>query len=205
MLQHYVDKVVVLTHQPRLDRQYLFDKAAKENGLDYIFFHALKDENPKRSFNLSQREILSIFGDTDLETILVMEDDADLRNLDLIETILSELPNDWDMLYLGANLKPYPDFIPPIRVSQHLFRIFNAFTTHAIIYTHKAVEQILDAYDGEQMYDAFLDAKMLRSLNAYVCSPFLSYQRPGRSDLWETDVDYTDTFQASENYLNSLP
>ncbi len=189
MLQHYVDKVVVLTNQPRIDRQYLFDKAAKLEGLDYIFFHALKDENPKRSFNLSQREILTIFADTDLETILVMEDDADLRNLDLIEPILSELPNDWDMLC----------------VSQHLFRIFNAFTTHAIIYTHKAVEKILDAYDNEQMYDAFLDAKMLRNLNAYVCSPFLSYQRPGRSDLWETDVDYTDTFKASENYLNSLP
>jgi hypothetical protein len=205
MIHHYVDKVVVLTHRPRIDRRYLFDKAAKENGLDYVYFYAIEDSNPKRSFNLSQRDILTIFADTDLETFLVMEDDADLRNLDLIEPILSELPNDWDMLYLGANVKPHPDFIPPIRVSQHLFRIFNAFTTHAIIYTHKAVEQILDAYDGEQMYDAFLDAKMLRNLNAYVCSPFLSYQRPGMSDLWERTVDYTDTFQASENYLNNLP
>ena len=205
MLHHYVDKVVVLSHKSRIDRRYLFEKDARPRGFRFDYFYAIDHDNPKRSFNLSQREILTIFADTDLETILIMEDDADLRNLDLIEPILSELPNDWDMLYLGANVKPHPDFIPPIRVSEHLFRIFNAFTTHAIIYTHKAVEQILDAYDGEQMYDAFLDAKMLRSLNAYVCSPFLSYQRPGMSDLWERTVDYTDTFKASENYLNSLP
>jgi len=237
MLNDYVDQVVVLSQRSRVDRRYLFDQHAQEAGLDYRYFFSIQDPDPKRSFNLSHKAILTQFCDEMFQhvkkqgvdtfnnkMILVLEDDADLRNLEYLNdryedgsivqwdnvvsdydfSIINQLPDDWDMLYLGANVKPTPDFIPPQRVGKNVFRIFNAYTTHAIIYRLGAAQWIKDLYDGEMMYDAWLDTQ-LKFLNAFVCSPFLAYQRPSRSDLWDRVVDYTDTFQASENYLNSLP
>jgi hypothetical protein len=205
MLQNHVDKVVVLTQRSRVDRRYLFDQQAQDEGLQYHYFHSVEASDPKRSFNLSHKAILTEAYNNGYESILVMEDDADLRNLHMVDDIMGQLPMEWDMLYLGANVKPTPDFTPPRRISKNLFRIFNAYTTHAIIYRKEAIELISDIYNAKSMYDAWLDHHILPSMHALICSPFLSWQRPSRSDLWDRLVDYTDTFQASENYLNSLP
>jgi GR25 family glycosyltransferase involved in LPS biosynthesis len=204
MLNDYVDQVVVLSQRSRVDRRYLFDQHAQEAGLDYRYFFSIQDPDPKRSFNLSHKAILTEFAKGDDEVILVMEDDADLRNLDMVDDIIDQLPFDGDMLYLGANVRPTPDFMPPKKVGENVYRIFNAYTTHAIVYHRRMVEWVLKNYDGQMMYDAWLNEN-IAWVNAFVCCPFLSWQRPSRSDLWDRVVDYTDTFQASENYLNSLP
>jgi GR25 family glycosyltransferase involved in LPS biosynthesis len=205
MLNHYVDQVVVLSQIERIDRRYLFDQQAKEAGLDYRYFFSIQDPDPKRSFNLSHKAILTEFAKSDDEYILVMEDDADLRNIDMVDEIMSQLPKKWDMLYLGANVKPTPEFTNPTRVDHNMFRLWNAYTTHAIIYNRRTASLISVKYNAETMYDAWLDWQILPVVKAYICCPFLSWQRPSRSDLWDRLVDYTDTFQASENYLKSLP
>jgi hypothetical protein len=204
MLNDYVDQVVVLSQRSRVDRRYLFDQQAQEAGLDYRYFFAIEDADPKRSFNLSHKAIMTEFAKSDDDVILVMEDDADLRNLDVVDEIMDQLPAHWDIFYLGANVKPYPDFIRPDRIADNMFRLNNAFTTHAIIYTKQVANLIVHNYNADAMYDAWLDTQ-LKFLNAYICCPFLSYQRPTRSDLWDRNVDYTDTFQASENYLKTIP
>jgi hypothetical protein len=133
-----------------------------------------------------------------------MEDDADLRNLDMVDEIMGQLPAHWDLLYLGANVKPCPDFAPPDRIGDNMFRLWNAYTTHAIIYTKETAKLISEIYNTNAMYDAWLDKHILPTMDAFVCCPFLSWQRPSRSDLWDRLVDYTDTFQASENYLKTI-
>jgi GR25 family glycosyltransferase involved in LPS biosynthesis len=205
MLNDYVDQVVVLSQRSRVDRRYLFDQQAQDAGLDYRYFFAIEASDPKASFNLSHKAILTEFAKSDDDAILVMEDDADLRNLEMVDDIMGQLPAYWDLLYLSANVKPYPDFAPPDRIARNLFRLWNAYTTHAIIYRKETAKLISEIYSANAMYDAWLDKHILPTMDAYICCPFLSWQRPSRSDLWDRVVDYTDTFQASENYLNSLP
>jgi hypothetical protein len=205
MLHNYVDQVVVLTQRSRVDRRYLFDQQAQDEGLQYHYFYSIEHPDPKRSFNLSQKAILTAAYVNGYDSVLVMEDDADLRNMHLANDIIKQLPLGWDMFYLGANVKPTPDFTPPKRISKNLFRIYNAYTTHAIMYRKGVINRISDTYNAKSMFDAWLDEQLLPHVDAYICSPFLSWQRPSRSDLWDRLVDYTDTFQASENYLNSLP
>jgi hypothetical protein len=205
MLHNYVDQVVVLTQRSRVDRRYLFDQQAQDQGLQYHYFYSIDDADPKRSFNLSHKAILTDAYNNGYESVLVMEDDADLRNLHLADQIMGQLPMYWDLLYLGANVKPYPDFAPPDRRGENMFRLWNAFTTHAIIYRKEAIELISDIYKADAMYDAWLDKHILPTMDAFVCCPFLSWQRPSRSDLWDRVVDYTDTFQASEDYLKTIP
>jgi DNA-binding XRE family transcriptional regulator len=203
-LNQHFDKVVVLTQKKRIDRQYLFTQMAEEIGLSFKWFYAIEDENPKKSFNLSHKAILTQFSESNLNTLLVLEDDCDFRNLDKLESIMRAAPEQWDLLYFGANLKPTPEFTPPEKENEHWYSISNAYCTHAIAYDKGVAGYIVRNYDGETMYDAWLDTK-LHLMEAFCCSPFLAYQRPTRSDLWDRNVDYTDTFQASENYLKSLP
>lgn len=202
-LNQHFDKVVVLTQRKRIDRQYLFTQMAEEIGLKFHWFYAIEDENPKKSFNLSHKAILTQFTESSLDTLLVLEDDCDLRNLDQLEAIMRSVPEQWDLLYFGANLKPTPEFVPPEKENDHWYCINNAYCTHAIAYDKGVAGYIVRNYDGETMYDAWLDTK-LPVMWAFCCYPFLAYQRPTRSDLWDRNVDYTDTFQASEAYLKTI-
>ena len=192
---HYI---VVLTTEPRFDRRYLF---LRDSEFTFSWFNAIYDKDPHRSFNLSQQAIIQDFVDSDADNILVMEDDADYRHGHLLDTVMQELPDDWDMLYLGANVKPHDNIKCWEWHSEHLARIYNAYCTHAVAYRRPVARYIAEHYKAQQMYDAFLDEQVLHRFKAYITVPFMSFQRPTMSSLWDRTVDYTDTFQVSEYLL----
>lgn len=176
---------------------------------DCIKFQALPDIGPHQSFNRSTRQILADFNNSVYETLLFLEDDVQFRDLGHLGQALSELPNDWDIVYLGANLlcwncegDPQPE-----RYSEHLFRVRQAWTTHAIGYNKKVVPWLLEYQPGfsDQMFDQFLSESLL-GLNAYVVAPMVAYQRPHVSSIWnkpEID-DYTPIFEASDARLRAV-
>lgn len=170
-------------------------------GLDGVIkFDAIPDIGPHQSFNKSTRQILSDFNESSDETLLFLEDDVTFRNLDHLEQSLSELPADWDIVYLGANLLNGE----PERYSEHLFRVKSAWTTHAIGYNKRVISFLLESQPGlsEMMFDNYLGG-VLPALNAFVVAPMVAYQRPRLSSLWIKDeVDgYTDIFVASDERL----
>jgi hypothetical protein len=204
-LNQHFDKVVVLSQKTRIDRRFLWAEEAAKLGIKSVTFDAVEDPDPKRSFNLSHQAILQQFVNSKNKTVLVLEDDCTFVNTESANAVLKDMPDieDWDILYFGANLKPHPEFEAPVRYSTHWYQVFNAYTTHAIAYTKPIANYILRNYSIDSMYDAWLDSK-LQLFEAFCCSPFLAYQRPTRSDLWDRNVDYTDTFQASDNYLKTI-
>ena len=197
----YFPLIICLSQRERLDRRFLFDE---DRSFNCEFFFAVDDEDRKRSFNISQMQMLQRIQCEGHDVALCLEDDATFKNAELLDTVMSEVPEDWEIIYFGANVKPHPDFKPPKRISKHIFRIYDAYTTHCIAYKKTAIDYIIQRYDGGQMYDSFLSDNVLKNLKAYICHPFLSMQRPTRSDLWDRNVDYTDTFKASEHFLSYL-
>lgn len=155
---------------------------------------------PHQSFNASVRQMLIDFLATDSQSMLSMEGDVVFRDLSHLEAALNELPEDWDIVYLGANLLNGQ----PERFSSHLFRVRAAWTTHAIAYNRKVVQFILDNQPdiSEEMVDNFL-GKQLPNLNAYVVAPMIAYQKPHRSGIWQHSLeeDYTHIFEASDEKL----
>ena len=207
-VNYWFDKCVVLSQPDRTDRRKQFQKEADSIGLKFQFFDSISCDSPRDSFNKSHLAILNEFDDKHVDGILVLEDDCVFQNMDMFDSImmqLSSMTNDdlWDIFYMGANVKPYPNFIPPIKLSDNIYRVFSAYTTHAVMYRRPIVQRIIQEYNG-QMFDAFLDEHILRTSKSYICSPFLAVQRPSHSDLWNRTVDYTDTFKASEEYLKSI-
>src|SRR5690348_14832139 len=57
-----------------------------------------------QSFCLSQYAMLKTFLATGEKILLTFEDDVIFRPMDHMDKALAQLPEDWDILYLGANI-----------------------------------------------------------------------------------------------------
>lgn len=168
-------------------------------GLEVEKFQAVKEIGPHQSFSHSEREILLDFLHSGAETLLHLEDDCVFRDLGHLPQAIDELPDDWDVFYLGANLILWGNGEPdPERYSEHLFRVKCAWTTHAIAYNKKCIRTILEKQPefSVQMFDQYLSTR-LPELNAFCVAPMIAYQRARHSLIWGRFDDYTPIFEAS--------
>jgi len=167
---------------------------------DYLKFEALGDIGPHQSFNKSTKAILSEFWASGSDSLLFLEDDCVFQDLGHLEQALSELPENWDIVYLGANLLNGT----PERYSDHLFRVREAWTTHCIGYSRRVVPFLLQNQPGfsEEMFDCWM-SRQLKDLNAFAVAPMVAYQRPHVSSIWQKPQveDYTPIFEASQERL----
>lgn len=172
-------------------------------GLEVERYQAVKEIGPHQSFSHSERNILLDFLHSDADTLLHLEDDVVFRDLGHLEQALSELPEDWDIVYLGANLVLWNNGEPwPIYYTPRLFKVMCAWTTHAIAYRKKCVRTLLEKQPefSVQMWDNYLSNR-LPELNAFIVAPMVAYQRPRFSSIWGRVDDYTPIFEASDARL----
>lgn len=175
------------------------DKEFNRIGLtDVQRFNAIPHIGPHQSFNCSTRQILIEFLESDAERLLFLEDDCVFKNYAHIDQALKELPADWDIVYFGCNIQDEK----PVKISDNLFKIQGAFTTHCIGYNKKCIPFILENQPGfsECMYDNWLSANLVR-LNAYVINPMVAWQRPRHSKIWGHEVNYDAHFNESQKKL----
>jgi hypothetical protein len=167
-------------------------------GLSVHKFDAMPDIGPHQSFNRSTRQILIQFFESDGDSLLFLEDDCWFQDLSQLQHALAELPADWDIVYLGANIQDEK----PERVSDYVYRIRAAWTTHCIGYRRKVIPFILENQPGfsEQMYDNWLSSQ-LPNLHAYVINPMVAWQRPRVSKIWNNMADYSEHFERSQKLL----
>lgn len=152
--------------------------------------------------------MLKTFLATDKPVLLAMEDDVIFRDLDHLTSALAELPASWDIVFLGANITSMVFGIeqhPPLRFSDHLYRVRRAWTSHAIAYTRRMAEIIVRHYPVTtfEMYDNWLSENLLEHNNAYLVNPMVAWQRPGKSDLWGIETDYTGAFVEGNKIMNT--
>lgn len=161
---------------------------------------------PHQSFSGSVRKILQEFVDSDANTLLLVEDDCQFREMWHLPYALQQLPGDWDIVYLGANLVLWEAEPPPapVKYSGNLYRVGAAWTTHAIGFNKKCVPWLLEHQPGlsEIMFDNWL-SKQLPSLNAFVVAPMVAYQRARHSSIWGRFDDYTPIFEESDRRLRA--
>lgn len=167
-----------------------------------IRFASLPDIGPHQSFNSSVNAIIKAFYNSKEDTLLFMEDDIVFKNVDHLDQAIKELPDNWDILYLGANLITEQIQSKPERYSKHLCRIQGAWTTHAIVIRKPIAKFIIDNQPGpsEQMVDNWLSANLHR-FNAFCVTPMIAYQRPDLSYIWNQHVNYDRIFEETDKLL----
>jgi len=127
--------------------------------------------------------------------ILILEDDVVFEDgsLETMNKAVSQLPPDWDILYLGANVKA-----PASRQSDNLFRVLKSVhTTHAMLYSAKGRQNMHDLYDAETgsgigTIDHWLYMVGLGLMNCYVVWPMIAFQRADYSDIRLKYFDYKE-------------
>jgi GR25 family glycosyltransferase involved in LPS biosynthesis len=113
---------------------------------------------------------------------------------EIVPLALSELPDDWDCLFLGASPQE-----PFERYSPHLFKMGKAWTTHAIIWHPRpngAVEYILKNKDEIGKIDVFFTSEVFPRFNCFLTYPLVATQTQFDSDT----CTRSDVSTIEENY-----
>lgn len=74
---------------------------------------------------------------------MVFEDDAQFKKhfLTVFQDTWNNLPDDWDQLYLGGQLL-HTDSRPPVKVNDHIYRVFNVNRTHCFAVSRSGMEKL---------------------------------------------------------------
>ena len=108
------------------------------------------------------------------------------------EKSLLELPDDWDMLYLGASFPAEaPDKL--VKYTDSLCYLQGGLCTHALLFNnqHGVADWIINNQKGlfiDQMYMKFVQPKF----NCYITYPMIATQQEGYSDITHKHTDYSE-------------
>lgn len=195
---NFFERIFVINLIERTDRMDEFAMEAAHVGMtQYAVICGVRDTDPTKGFNQAQRNALeAAYGPT-----LILEDDCVFKNWQHLPQALIDLPEDWDLLYLGANIigSNLCDWPTPTPITANISRVHQAWTTHAVAYSQKGRDKILAEWDhtNGQIYDDYLRCN-LETLKAYIVNPMIADQRPGFSDIWRRDTHYGFFKQGNE-------
>jgi len=123
---------------------------------------------------------------------MILEDDVCFLDhaLTFINKALSQLPDNWDMLYLGVN--PQQKLT---RYSENLFHVRESWTTHAMIFNNQnnIIDAILDMAHKERKIDVLYARKIQRYFRCFVTYPLAATQYNSISNIVKGEVDYYHT------------
>jgi len=120
-------------------------------------------------------------GNTAGKPFCVLEDDVlFLQDRQVLLDAIDQLPDDWDMLYLGASPKK-----PQERYSDNLFRLDNAHVTHAIMWNTRkggALDYVLNDRAAIRKIDDYFATVIQPMFNCFVTYPMVATQKHTQSD-----------------------
>lgn len=195
----FFDRICCINLDKRVDRWQKCLVEFSRIELEVERFSAFSGESPHLAFNKSQHTVLKKMVDEKAERMLILEDDVMFKGLGHLTDAFNELPEDWDVLYLGANVNG----TLLERHSDHLYKIKNSFTTHAVGYSFKMAKWIVENFNPDQfpIYDEWLRVNVQEQFKCFLVSPMVAWQRPDHSDIWGHHADYTRCFIEGDKLL----
>lgn len=208
----WFDKTYCINLDKRTDRWQRSEEEFKRIGIEVERFKAYEGNNPMLAFNKSQYHVLKQVLNEGHKSSLILEDDVEFRDVSHMNAALSELPSNWDILFLGCNLIGCGgmEFEKPIYYSKHLRKLVDAWQTHAVAYSRGMVEWIVNNFpyhddqyetEGLMIYDEWLRVNVIKKRMCFVVAPQVALQRPDHSDIWNTHADYSSLFERGNKLL----
>lgn len=180
-------QAVLINLDSRPDRLEAFDTQAKALGIDYQRLTAVRATDPIFGCKLSHIAALSM---CEGDSILIFEDDAVfIDNFEEeLNKSLEQLPDDWDMVYLGAHL------LQTQRVNDRWLKSIECSSTHAYAVKASVIPKLLKRAMEHQGHIDVAYSTLHKELNVYLARPTLVYQSAGFSDIQGVEVDYKDLY-----------
>ena len=164
--------------------------------------------------SLSHFEVCKLAKKRGYKNYLVLEDDFEFifnkkKTFNLLNKCIYDLPNDWDMFYIGGNLTDQYGIFPIELFSENLFKLKSCHTTHAISFNEKFYDEFLKESPDEnsifnwciknETIDTFLSENILNKKNCFITNELLVNQFAGFSDIENYNYDYKDLINANFN------
>jgi hypothetical protein len=147
-----------------------------------------------KGYNESVKGIFDKY--SEVENLLMIEDDCYFER-EFDQSVLADLPDDYDGLWLGSNLqsvhgKHYNDRISILE---------NGWNTHATLFSKKFRSWCLENWDGELVFDEWVRVHALPVKKCYVLRPMIAFQRPSESDIIGGYADYSEAWRKAKKRL----
>lgn len=212
-----IGKSYIINLDTRPDRLQTANAELSRLGIKAERFAAHTGETPFLAFNSSQYHCLKNAIDSGHAYFTIYEDDVKFSAYGHAINAIDQLPMDFDILQLGCNLLgsdmvTFDDepgdprgirFKRPKRYSENLFRLYDAWQTHSVVYSRKCAEWIVNHWDYMEAptYDEWLRVNVYPYFNCFVMAPQITFQAPGFSDIWNVQSDYTSCFERGNKIL----
>lgn len=225
----FFEKIYCINLDHRTDRWEKCNKKFKELGISEKVqrFSAFNFQHPDPKYKkllgqagctLSHFSVLKNSIDNNISNYLVLEDDfeIELSKEELfikLNNSLKELPENWDLLYLGGNLTNEYGKFPIQKYSNNLFLTHSCHTTHAIAFNRNlmlklaneigSINDIIKWILNNGTIDVFLSKKILEYNNCFITNPNLIYQEDSFSDIETCNMSYKNLMKSSYNFFNN--
>ena len=174
---------ILINLDKRQDRLERFDAQAKALGIEYERFQAIESTDPVLGCKLSHiAALMKCKGDS----IFIFEDDAVFVDNfhEELEKSLAALPDDWDMVYLGAHI------LRTEKVNDRWRKSIECSSTHAYMVKASIITKLIDAAMAHKGHVDVAYSNLHKDLNVYLARPTLVSQEPGFSDIQKVEVNY---------------
>lgn len=194
-MNNFFDHIYILNLDRRHDR---WQKIVKQLDIAQISkavrFSAIDKQPGWIGCFESHLAILQTALDNKARNVLILEDDAELyHDWNVIwQSAVKQIPDNWDMLYLGFNLNPDTNLPPPF-ISHHLLHLNDVLTTHAYAVNGKYMPDLINnikASIGSSTPIDVVYAKQTHSINAYGVHPIIFKQAPSKSDILGCELTF---------------
>jgi len=110
---------------------------------------------------------------------LVLEDDVQFVKHPNLDLIFEELPDDWDLLYLGGRsldkLEPYSPMLERIKGTM--------LQTHAYVINRKFLDTLIDTLENRKYKVDIVFSDAIPKGNCFITKPRVAFQRNNYSDI----------------------
>lgn len=190
MVNEFFDEVYVVSLLERQDRRDIIKCELDEQGIPFTFFDAVKEDNGILGLVKSMQALFTLALSKSQTRILVLEDDCTflLPNIKgVLREIMPQVPSDYFTFHLGLNL-----LTQPTQISNNILKVDQSYSTHAIGYTKKAMELILNMLQQTPLlpYDIFLRDYVQTYGKSYCTYPMLATQRTTFSNIEGKIIDW---------------
>jgi len=128
----------------------------------------------------SHRRLLLHAKNNNHDLVMILEDDVEFSTnfKEELQTLLNELPDDWDLLYLGGwNVGDVINYSKSLNVANVVY------ATHAYIIRDKFFDTVLDSINSRKWKIDVLISEALPKGKCFIANTPIAWQKAGFSDI----------------------
>lgn len=183
--------IICINIRKNKERRKYIERIARKKNLKIKFYYVDRHPtDPKRGCLESHLGAIEYGISKKWDKMMIIEDDIKLINP---LHVLSDAPDDFDMLYLGGTVRSIMECDLSQEIPNNTWLRCSCWTTHAYIINLKNNEligAIKEALNQEAEIDTFYSDVIHPKFRVYMHNPMVMIQKPGWSDIEQREVNY---------------